>query len=280
MTATPIPRTLGITLFGDLDISTIDALPPGRVPIETRVVAPNERAGAYAFVRARLEAGEQAYVVVPTIEGTDGREEGESGLAGVRSLMKELEAGPLEGRRLAALHGRLRRDTRENVMERFRGGRIDCLVATTVIEVGVDVPNATVMVVEHADRFGLAQLHQLRGRVGRGSERSYCLLIGEPTTPDAAERLKALAESTDGFVLAEKDLEIRGPGEVFGSRQSGASPFKVADLMKDRELLAMARRDARGWIEKSPALARAEETTLRRRLFKAYGDALGLGDVG
>ncbi|QKK09505.1 MAG: hypothetical protein HND58_15925 [Planctomycetota bacterium] len=229
---------------------------------------------------ARLEAGEQAYVVVPTIEGTDGREEGESGLAGVRSLMTELEAGPLKDRRLAALHGRLRRDTRENVMERFRGGRIDCLVATTVIEVGVDVPNATVMVVEHADRFGLAQLHQLRGRVGRGSERSYCLLIGEPTTPDAAERLKALAESTDGFVLAEKDLEIRGPGEVFGSRQSGASPFKVADLMKDRELLAMARRDARGWIEKSPALARAEETTLRRRLFKAYGDALGLGDVG
>ena len=280
MTATPIPRTLGITLFGDLDISTIDALPPGRVPIETRVVAPDERAGAYAFVRARLEAGEQAYVVVPTIEGTDGREEGESGLAGVRSLMKELESGPLKDRRLAALHGRLRRDTRENVMERFRGGRIDCLVATTVIEVGVDVPNATVMVVEHADRFGLAQLHQLRGRVGRGSERSYCLLIGEPTTPDAAERLKALAETTDGFVLAEKDLEIRGPGEVFGSRQSGASPFKVADLMKDRELLAMARRDARGWIEKSPALARAEETTLRRRLFKAYGDALGLGDVG
>ncbi|MDQ7013028.1 MAG: ATP-dependent DNA helicase RecG [Planctomycetota bacterium] len=280
MTATPIPRTLGITLFGDLDISTIDALPPGRTPIETRIVMPSGRAGAYGFVRERLEAGEQAYVVVPTIEGSGSHEDSDGGLAGVRSLLKELEAGPLQGRRLAAMHGKLRRDTREHVMERFRGGRIDCLVATTVIEVGVDVPNATVMVVEHADRFGLAQLHQLRGRVGRGRERSYCLLIGEPKTPDAIERLKVLAETNDGFVLAEKDLEIRGPGEVFGSRQSGASPFKVADLMRDRELLAMARRDARGWIERSPALSRAEEATLRRRLFKVYGDSLGLGDVG
>lgn len=278
MTATPIPRTLGITLFGDLDISTIDELPPGRTPIETRIVAPPDRGAAYAFLRERLEAGEQAYVVVPTIDG--GEDAAERELAGVRSLLQELEGGPLEGRRLAALHGRLRRDTREHVMERFRSGLIDCLVATTVIEVGVDVPNATVMAVEHADRFGLAQLHQLRGRVGRGRARSYCLLIGEPTTPDATERLRALAESGDGFVLAEKDFEIRGPGELFGTRQSGASPLKVADLMRDRELLAMARRDAREWVERSPALARPEERTLLRRLLRQYGETLGLGDVG
>ena len=288
MTATPIPRTLGITLFGDLDISTIDELPPGRTPIETRVVGPAGRAEAYAFVRERLEAGEQAYVVVPTIDGGEsggvgggedsGRSERE--LAGVRSVLKELEAGPLAGRHLAALHGRLKRETREHVMERFRSGKIDCLVATTVIEVGVDVPNATVMVVEHADRFGLAQLHQLRGRVGRGGARSYCILLGEPTTPDAAERLKVLGETTDGFVLAEKDFELRGPGELFGTRQAGASPLKVADLMRDRELLAMARRDAKAWIEKSPALAKPEERTLLRRLLRAYGETLGLGDVG
>jgi ATP-dependent DNA helicase RecG len=280
MTATPIPRTLGITLFGDLDISTIDELPPGRTPIETRAVAPAERGAAYAFVRERLDAGEQAYVVVPTIEGGAARGEGAEDLAGVRSLIKELELGPLEGERLAALHGRLKRQTREHVMERFRAGKIDCLVATTVIEVGVDVPNATVMVVEHADRFGLAQLHQLRGRVGRGGAKSWCLLLGEPSTPEAAERLRVLAETTDGFVLAEKDLEIRGPGEVFGTRQSGASPLKVADLMRDRELLAMARRDAREWVERSPMLAKPEERTLLRRLLKQYGETLGLGDVG
>ena len=280
MTATPIPRTLGITLFGDLDISTIDQLPPGRTPIETRVVAPTERAGAYAFVRERLEAGEQAYVVVPTIEGGGERREGAEDLAGVRSLIKELEQGPLAGRRLAALHGRLKRQTREHVMERFRAGQIDYVVETSVIEVGVDVPNATVMIVEHADRFGLAQLHQLRGRVGRGGAKSWCLLLGEPSTPEAAERLRVLSETTDGFALAEKDLEIRGPGEVFGTRQSGASPLKVADLMRDRELLAMARRDAREWVEKSPMLARPEERTLLRRLLKQYGEMLGLGDVG
>ncbi len=313
MTATPIPRTMGITLFGDLDISTIDELPPGRTPIETRVVTPADYEETYAFVRARLDAGEQAFVVVPTIESSDeggmipaspsprlqSGDAPETGsqptehiqthgsenratptLASVRSLLKKLETGPLEGKHLAALHGRLKRQTREQVMERFRAGRIDCLVATTVIEVGVDVPNATVMVVEHADRFGLAQLHQLRGRVGRASAKSYCILVGEPTTPNAIERLGVLAETCDGFVIAEKDLEIRGPGEVFGSRQSGAAPLKVADLMADRELLAMARRDARAWIEQSPALAKPEEHTLRRRLYKVYGETLGLGDVG
>ena len=187
----------------------------------------------------------------------------------------------MAGRRVAALHGRLGRETRDAVMERFRLGLIDVLVATTVIEVGVDVPEATVMVVEHADRFGLAQLHQLRGRVGRGAGASACYLVADDgMTAEAGERLAVLESTHDGFVLAEKDFEIRGPGELFGTRQSGLPPFKVADLMRDRDLLALAKRDAAGWIARSPLLALPGEDLVRRRLLKAYGECLGLGDVG
>jgi ATP-dependent DNA helicase RecG len=292
MTATPIPRTLALTVLGDLDVSTIDQVPPGRTPIMTRVVSPAQAAEVYRFVRARLDQGDQAYIVVPAIGDGDGpgaldsapddaaevREEG--ALTDLRSLLRRLEDGELAGKRLAAIHGRLKRDTREQIMGRFREGLIDALVATTVIEVGVDVPNATVMVIEHADRFGLAQLHQLRGRVGRGAKPSVCILIGEPTTPDAAARLQVMAASTDGFELAEKDLEIRGPGEVFGLRQAGVPPFKVASLTRDLDLLSMARRDATGWIARSPALAHPDESLLRRRLLRAHGKWLGLGDVG
>jgi ATP-dependent DNA helicase RecG len=287
MTATPIPRTMAISLFGDLDISTIDGLPPGRKPVTTRVVSTEKRDEVYAWVRERLEKGEQAFFVVPAIERS-GEGEGAGGdgdsepLADVRSLVTRLEEGALKGKRIAALHGRLKPATREHIMERFRSGLIDALVATTVIEVGVDVPNATVMVVEDADRFGLAQLHQLRGRVGRGKSKSYCVLIAapEPKTPDAEQRLAAMAASGDGFVLAERDFELRGPGEMFGTRQSGLPPFKVADLMRDLDLLKMARRDAAEWIEKSPGLDRPEESLLNRRLQKSHGQWLGLGDVG
>lgn len=274
MTATPIPRTLAISLFGDLDISTIDALPPGRRPVRTRVIDPMRRGDVYALVRRRVEAGEQAFVVVPAID-TEGDE-----LADLRTVEKELTEGPLRGKRVAVLHGRMTRNTREHVMGRFRAGLIDVLIATTVIEVGVDVPGATVMVVEQAERFGLAQLHQLRGRVGRGKRSSVCLLIGSATTPEGALRLGVMASTSDGFVLAERDLEIRGPGEVFGTRQSGLAPFRVADLMRDRELLAMAKRDAGEWIRRSPELTGDHEAVLLRRLLKAHGDALGLGDVG
>jgi ATP-dependent DNA helicase RecG len=274
MTATPIPRSLAMTLFGDLDVSVIDGLPPGRAPVSTRVLGPGEREEAYAVVRARLEAGEQAYIVTPTIDTDDAQ------IAGVRSLMDELERGWLSGRRLATLHGRLTRATREHVMSRFRSGLIDALVTTTVIEVGVDVPGATVMVVENADRFGLAQLHQLRGRVGRGLKPGHCLLIGEATTPEASERLRALETTADGFALAERDLEIRGPGEFFGVRQAGIAPFRVADLARDAALLAMARRDAAAWIDASPMLERPEDALSRRRLLRAHGESLGLGDVG
>ena len=165
-------------------------------------------------------------------------------------------------------------------MGQFRLGRIKALVATTVIEVGVDVPNATVMIVEHADRFGLAQLHQLRGRVGRGARPSVCVLLADPVTAEGAQRVKILSETTDGFELAERDMELRGPGELFGTKQAGMPPFKVADLMKDRDLLNLARRDAAKWIERSPGLAAPEEQLLKRRLIKAHGPWLGLGDVG
>ena len=274
MTATPIPRTLSLTVFGDLDVSTLRGAPPGRTPVRTRVL-PGARADeAYAFVRTRVDAGEQAFVVVPAVDAETG-----GTLKDVRSTVLRLEAGPLEGRRVAGLHGRLKRETRERLMERFRLGLIDVLVATTVIEVGVDVPNATLMVIEHADRFGLAQLHQLRGRVGRGSKSSVCVLIADPATEDAGRRIDAVASTSDGFALAEKDLEIRGPGEFFGSRQSGAAPFRLAEFPRDTELLMMARRDAAARLGRSPGLGEESERLLRSRLFKTHGESLGLVDV-
>jgi len=281
MTATPIPRTLSLTIFGDLDVSTIKGLPPGRITVTTRVVGADKRDEVYTYLRERIERGEQAYVVVPAIDTGESDPVAPSGkgLTDLRSTMRRLEEGPLAGKRLAALHGRLKRETRERVMERFRLGQIDALIATTVIEVGVDIPNASVMIVEHAERFGLAQLHQLRGRVGRGNRRSLCVLIGEPVTEDGAARLAALAQSSDGFELAEKDLELRGPGELFGARQSGLAPFRTAELPRDMDLLLMARRDAAAWIERSPALDQPEERLLRARLLRAHGQALGLGDV-
>ncbi|TVQ59235.1 MAG: ATP-dependent DNA helicase RecG [Phycisphaerales bacterium] len=278
MTATPIPRTLALTVFGDLDVSTIRGMPPGRIPVTTRVVGVDKTDEVYGYVRTRLERKEQAYVVVPAID--TGESSGDKALRDVRSTLKRLEGGPLAGMRLAALHGRLKRETRERIMERFRLGQIDALVATTVIEVGVDVPNASIMVIEHAERFGLSQLHQLRGRVGRGQARALCVLIGEPITPEAAERLGAIGKTTDGFALAEKDLELRGPGEVLGARQAGDAPFRVADLPRDIDLLMLARRDAAQWIERSPTLDAPEETLVRGRLLKRYRETLGLADVG
>lgn len=291
MTATPIPRTLAITLFGDLDISVIGGMPPGRSPVRTVVVRDNEREGVYREIRREVERGARAFVVVPVIgEDEDagrlvtegGEPEGDEGLRGVRSVMKELEEGVLKGISLGSLHGRMARAARDATMERFRSGSVRVLVSTTVVEVGVDVPEATVMVVEHAERFGLAQLHQLRGRVGRGIGASACYLIagGDALTATGWERLRVMETCSDGFALAEKDFEIRGPGEVFGTKQSGLPPFKIADLMADRELLAMARRDASAWLRVSPGLSRSSDVLVKRRLMKAYGEALGLGDVG
>ncbi len=273
MTATPIPRTLSLTVFGDLDISTIRGLPPGRQPVQTVIRDLSAGNEVYPEVARRLASGEQAYIVVPVIDESD------LGLTDVRSHVKTLSEGPLQGHRLAALHGRLGRDEREAIMYRFRRGEIRALVATTVIEVGVDVPNASIMVIEHAERFGLAQLHQLRGRIARASRKSMCVMLADASTEDAAARLTAIASTTDGFVIAEKDLEIRGPGELFGARQSGLAPFRVAELPRDLELLQLARRDAEQWIDENPTLAGERDVLLKQRLLKAHGKALGLGDV-
>ena len=273
MTATPIPRTLSITLYGDLDLSTIRELPPGRHPVITKVVSSARSDEVYRYVAQRLDAGDQAYIVVPVIDETD------SGLKDLRSHLRWLEGGPLTGKRIAAVHGRLKSDTRESIMHRFRRGDVQALVATTVIEVGVDVPNATIMVIEHADRFGLAQLHQLRGRVGRSSRKSLCVLIADPVTDDGKARVQAIAATNDGFVIAEKDLEIRGPGELFGSRQAGVAPFRVAELPRDAALLRMARRDAQKWIDDNPRLAGPRDALLKKRLLKLHGESFGLGDV-
>jgi ATP-dependent DNA helicase RecG len=273
MTATPIPRTLSLTVFGDLDISTIRGLPPGRQPVRTEVRELARAGEVYPEVARRLAGGEQAYVVVPVIDESD------QGLKDVGSHLEWLQDGPLRGRRLAAMHGRPNRPQREQVMDRFRAGAVDALVTTTVIEVGVDVPNASIMVIEHAERFGLAQLHQLRGRIGRSTRRSLCVLLADASTPEAQARLIAVATTGDGFVIAEKDLEIRGPGELFGARQSGLAPFRVVELPRDLELLRLARRDARAWIAENPALAGDRDKILKQRLLKAHGKALGLGDV-
>ncbi|MEM9065282.1 MAG: ATP-dependent DNA helicase RecG [Planctomycetota bacterium] len=272
MTATPIPRTVSMTLYGDLDVITIDSLPPGRTPIETELIPLAGRTAAYADVRDRIGRGERAYVVVPAIDSEQLRD--------VERVREELSEHYLPDARIGVVHGRLPRGEREFVMDAFRDGRLDVLIATTVIEVGVDVPEASAIVIEHAERFGIAQLHQLRGRVGRGSAASKCWLLGDAETEDAKERLEAVAATSDGFKLAEADLRIRGMGELFGTKQSGMAPFKIADPMKDRELLNLARRDAAAWIERSPGLDAPEEAVLWRRLKRAHGAWLELGDVG
>ena len=274
MTATPIPRTLALTVFGDLDVSTITGLPPGRTPIETSCEAPEHSARAYRALRERIERGEQGYVVVPSIETGD-----DSELVDLVSTLERLRTKELAGKRVEPLHGRMARAERDEVMGRFRAGEIDALVATTVIEVGIDVPNATMMVIEQADRFGLAQLHQLRGRVGRSDKASACVLICEPKTKDAELRIEAMLTAKDGFELAERDLEIRGPGEIIGARQAGAAPFRLARFPEDIELLLQARRDAAAWIQESPGLTQSGEALLYRRLMKAHAEDLGLADT-
>jgi len=247
MTATPIPRTLALTMYGDLDVSVIDEMPPGRMPMETRVTTENHLPGAWDFVRREIARGRQAYVIYPVIE--ESKQELKAATLEYQRLSKEV----WPDLRVGLLHGRMRSEVKEDVMERFRRGEIQILVSTTVIEVGVDVPNATVMIVEHAERFGLAQLHQLRGRIGRGSQKSYCILVS-PKKPseEARMRLETMAETTDGFRIAEMDLKLRGPGEFFGTRQHGELGFHLANPLRDHELLELARREAFSLAE-SPA---------------------------
>ncbi|MGH9521466.1 MAG: ATP-dependent DNA helicase RecG [Terriglobales bacterium] len=268
MTATPIPRTLALTLYGDLDVSILDELPPGRSPIVTRRV-PDERApDVFAFVRKQVAAGHQAYVVYPVIDESE-----EKDLKAATKMYDEIRRKILPDLRIGLLHGRLHADDKELVMRRFQRGEIDVLVSTTVIEVGVDVPNATVMVIEHAERFGLAQLHQLRGRIGRGAAKSYCVLVtGNKISPEGEQRLDTMVRTTDGFEIAETDLQLRGPGEFFGTRQAGMPAFRVANLIRDRELLEAARREAAavvagnevGEVERSRALFHLQSHWQRR----------------
>jgi ATP-dependent DNA helicase RecG len=342
MTATPIPRTLALSLYGDLDLSVLDELPPGRTPIATRRVPAERSQEVWDFVRKQVGKGRQAYIVYPVIEGTkedqpeldfshDDPEAGletpppliasqvrksgpgapkkvgkgktaelfpkanqeanpaaKSGLKSATDMHEKLRTGPLAGLRLALLHGRLDADEKEIVMRRFQRGEIDVLVATTVIEVGVDVPNATVMVVEHAERFGLAQLHQLRGRVGRGAAKSFCILMTGPrVSPLAEERLNAMVRTQDGFELAELDLSMRGPGEFFGTRQAGLPDFRVANLLRDRKLLELAKMEAARFANAPAAgnaiggeVTEAERTRVWSRLKEAWQRRYGLVEAG
>ncbi|MBX7160318.1 MAG: ATP-dependent DNA helicase RecG [Acidimicrobiia bacterium] len=269
MTATPIPRTLSMTLYGDLDVSVIDELPPGRQPIETVLVAPDDaaRARAYAHVRAEVEAGRQAYVICPLVEESE-----QLAAKSATSEYERLAEGELTGLRLGLLHGQLRPADKAAAMDAFRAGDVDVLVATTVVEVGVDVPNASVLIVEDADRFGLSQLHQLRGRIGRGSAKSTCYLFCDPQTPDSESRMAAMAEISDGFRLAEADLEIRGEGSLFGARQHGATDLHVARLLRDFDWVQKARTDAFALVDVDPRLSGPEHALLRDEVAARIGD--------
>ena len=245
MTATPIPRTLALTDYSELDVSKITDLPPGRKPVRTWVKPESRRDEIYQLIREQLDTGRQAYIIYPLVEESE-----KIDLKSATEMADHLQTDIFPGYRVALLHGRMKQDVKDRVMHAFAGGQLQILVSTTVIEVGVDVPNASVMVIEHAERFGLSQLHQLRGRIGRGPWESHCILLYQaPWTDDARERLKAMAETRDGFAIAEKDLELRGPGDFFGTRQSGLPKLRTGDLVRDRDVMEEAHREARRLVE-------------------------------
>jgi ATP-dependent DNA helicase RecG len=271
MTATPIPRTLALTTYGDLDVSSIRDLPPGRTPIRTTARPEPRRPEVYTFLRSELEAGRQAYVVYPIISESE-----KTDLRAATEMADHLAQDVFPEFRVELLHGRMKADAKDRVMRAFAAGEIQVLVSTTVIEVGIDVPNATVMLVEHAERFGLSQLHQLRGRVGRGGHVSSCILLYQyPITDEARERLKVMGETTDGFLIAEKDLELRGPGDVFGTRQAGAPTLRVGDLLRDHALMEEARREAARWLDDG-----ARDPAWLGEMRRTWASRYGLMEVG
>ncbi|MDQ6738309.1 MAG: ATP-dependent DNA helicase RecG, partial [Gemmatimonadota bacterium] len=274
MTATPIPRSLALTTYGDLDVSTLDERPAGRQPIATVSRAESSRERVFAFVRREVEAGRQAYVVYPVIEESE-----KTDLKAATVMFDRLSSSVFSDLRMALLHGRIPADERDRIMRAFRDGDIDILVATTVIEVGIDVANATVMLIEHPERFGLSQLHQLRGRVGRGAEAAYCILLGD-VGEDSAERLSIFTGTEDGFEIARHDLRLRGMGDLFGQRQSGEAMFRIADPMRDEALNLIARDEAERILEADPDLIGAENAGLKRVLTTRYARALELFRVG
>jgi ATP-dependent DNA helicase RecG len=266
MTATPIPRTLALTECGDMEVSVIRGLPPGRKPVRTLVKPDTRRTEVYDLVRREIAAGRQAYVIYPLVEESE-----KVDLKAATAMAEHLSRDVFPDLRVALLHGRMKSDDKEAVMRAFAGGQLHLLVATTVVEVGVDVPNATVMVIEHAERFGLSQLHQLRGRVGRGSHESVCVLLYQaPWSDDARDRLKAMAETNDGFVIAERDLQLRGPGDFFGTRQSGAPQLRAGDLTRDADLLELAYSEARRRVDEG-TLSEAERAYVQRVWQRQFG---------
>jgi len=268
MTATPIPRTLALTIYGDLDISIIDEMPPGRRPIETRHVTEDHVERVYTFLKQQVEAGRQAYVVYPVIEESETQ-----AMKAAQQMYEHLSQRVFPSIRVGLLHGRLKTDEKEAAMEQFRRGDVKILVSTTVIEVGVDVPNATVMVIEQAERFGLSQLHQLRGRVGRGGEQSYCILVTGKMSDASRERIRTMTDSSDGFYIAEMDLKLRGPGEFFGTRQSGLPALRIGNIIRDQDILELARSEAQSFITNPPVEEEMRQAVnfIRQHWQRRYG---------
>ncbi|UCD27899.1 MAG: ATP-dependent DNA helicase RecG [Planctomycetota bacterium] len=275
MTATPIPRTLSMTVFGDLDVSIIDELPPGRQTIHTQIIKPKDETGAWLEVRRRIADGDQAYIVYPLVEESDVFD-----LKAATVEVDRVKRNSLPGARVGLMHGRMKKNEKQKVMHEFTKGKLDALVSTTVIEVGIDVPNATIMVIQHADRYGLSALHQLRGRVGRGSKPSICLLMTDSKGAIAGQRLNILCETNDGFRIAEEDLRIRGPGELLGTRQHGWPEFRVANLVEDVDILMQARDDAAQIVHQDPGLKSPQHADLKAELRRRFRDKVAFIDVG
>jgi ATP-dependent DNA helicase RecG len=276
MTATPIPRTLAMTLYGDLDISLISEMPPGRMPVETKVFPESARGRVYRTVEEEVRKGRQAFIVYPLVEESEKLD-----LKDATQMAEHLQKEVFPDFQMGLLHGRMKGEEKEAIMMEFKEGRIQILVATTVIEVGIDIPNATVMVVEHAERFGLSQLHQLRGRIGRGRYPSQCLLLAQyRSSEEARVRLRAMERTADGFQIAEEDLALRGPGEFFGVRQSGLPDFRVAHVVRDAQILVEARREAFQLVQEDPELAHPSHSGLKEMVLERWRGRLELASIG
>lgn len=298
MTATPIPRTLCITLYGDLDISIIDEIPPGRGKVVTKLYSHEQADAVYEVIRQKVNEGRQAYVVYPVIEESEQTVEnpeefhdaGENGtvaddkrkahLKAAQKMCKHFKTVLFKDKRVGLVHGQMKQDETEEVMAAFKAHQIDILVATTILEVGVDVPNASVMVIEHAERFGLAQLHQMRGRIGRGKHDAVCLLVSDPQTPDGVKRLEAVCSTTDGFKIAQYDLEIRGPGKFFGRHQHGLNELKVANPATQLDILELARNEALALTADDPRLDKAPNQPIKRIITRRYPTYLAMVNAG
>ena len=276
MTATPIPRTLALTVYGDLNVSTIDELPPGRRKIDTRWVPEDKRQEVYQFIEEQIEKGRQAFLVYPLVEESEKLED----IKAATEMAEHFQNEIFPHLSVGLIHGRMRSAEKQDIMQSFKNGEIHILVSTTVIEVGIDVPNASIMLIEHAERFGLAQLHQLRGRVGRSSHKSYCLLIADPKNEDALRRVKIMVRTNDGFKIAEEDLLIRGPGEFFGTRQAGMPDLKVADIENDTQLLEQARDEAFKLMESDPALEDQKHQMLKAVLKTKWQENFEMVSIG